>query len=112
MAERGVRAEPVKPVFPSKTLPNRDTMMTRLHPGYHGIIEGWIHVPSLSPNFVDVRRKTHLSTIFYTNDPGQLIAAKLGSDVSCLYYPGCYHYPYHRPDADRDLRKCPNGACV
>ncbi|CAJ0944846.1 unnamed protein product, partial [Mesorhabditis belari] len=107
MAERGVRAEHVKPVFPSKTLPNHYTMMTGLYPGYHGIIENWIYDPSLSPNFVDVR-KTHLYDFYTNGEPiWSTYRRQTGKRVSCLYYPGCYHYPYHRPDVTEIFENVP-----
>src|SRR5688572_30452130 len=38
LAQRGVRAEWMTPVFPSKTYPSHYTMVTGLWPEHHGVI--------------------------------------------------------------------------
>src|SRR5687767_6472563 len=35
----GVRAQAMRPVFPSTTFPNHYSLVTGLHPGHHGIVE-------------------------------------------------------------------------
>ncbi|EGN75604.1 uncharacterized AP superfamily protein [Idiomarina sp. A28L] len=43
LANAGVRAEHLQPVFPSKTFPNHYSLVTGLHPENHGIVENSIY---------------------------------------------------------------------
>lgn len=47
LAARGVRAEAMRPSFPSTTFPNHYTIVTGLRPDHHGIVENTMEDPAL-----------------------------------------------------------------
>jgi len=47
LAAAGVRAEALRPVFPSLTYPNHYTLVTGLYPDQHGIVNNSMHDPEL-----------------------------------------------------------------
>ena len=47
LAARGVRAERLVPVYPTKTFPNHYSLVTGLHPEDHGIVGNTIYDPAL-----------------------------------------------------------------
>jgi hypothetical protein len=52
ISKRGVRAEWMKPTFPSLTFPNHWTLMTGLHPESHGIVGNSFYDPAMDKVFV------------------------------------------------------------
>src|SRR6266404_4041178 len=47
LADDGVRAEGLRPVYPSVTYPNHYTIVTGLYPDQHGIVNNTMHDPVL-----------------------------------------------------------------
>jgi predicted AlkP superfamily pyrophosphatase or phosphodiesterase len=51
LAEQGVKAEYLQPVFPTKTFPNHYTIVTGLYPESHGIVENTFYDPIFNATY-------------------------------------------------------------
>src|SRR5271156_2772317 len=51
LAEEGVRAKKMIPMFPSMTFPNHQTIVTGLRPEHHGIIHNTMYDPVFKQTF-------------------------------------------------------------
>jgi predicted AlkP superfamily pyrophosphatase or phosphodiesterase len=51
IAKTGVKAEAIRPAFPSKTFPNHYTMATGLYPDKHGIVNNHFYDPATKTTY-------------------------------------------------------------
>lgn len=103
LAARGVQAEGLIPVFPSKTFPSHYSMATGLHPGNHGIVSNNMRDPRWEGNF---RLGTEELTQgrWWGGEPIWTTVHRHGMRAASYFWPGSdvlidgdrpdYFYPY------------------
>lgn len=87
LAESGVRAEWLDPVFPTKTFPNHYTIVTGLFPGHHGIIDNSIVDPELG-RFTLGNRDAVGEGRWWGGEPIWVTAQRQGLRAATLFWPG------------------------
>lgn len=88
LAARGVTAEGLVPVFPTKTFPNHYTIVTGLYPDRHGIVSNNMRDPVLPGIFtlsnVDVQQDTR----WWGGVPLWVLAERQGGIAATMFWPG------------------------
>ena len=87
LAQRGVQAEGLIPVFPSKTFPSHYSMVTGLRPGEHGIISNNMRDPGWEGDFrlgTDELTKGR----WWGGEPFWTTANKNGLVTAAYFWPG------------------------
>lgn len=98
VAENGVKASSLRPVYPSKTFPNHFSIITGMYPENHGIINNTMYDP-------------HTREIYKINDPAQVrnprwykgeafweTAQRHGITAASFFWPGSeVELEYRRP---------------
>lgn len=88
LAEHGVKAESMIPVFPSKTFPNHLTIVTGLYPENHGIVsntmydetfDAWYRIGQGSESVKESR--------WYEGEPVWVTAEKQGMSAATFFWP-------------------------
>ena len=85
---RGVRAENLIPSFPSKTFPNRYTMVTGLYPGHHGIVANTIKDPVTGRIFATSKVQEVRDPMWWGGEPIWVAAARAGQLSAAMFWPG------------------------
>lgn len=85
---RGVRAERLIPVFPTKTFPNHYTIVTGLYPVHHGIVGNTMRDPSTGLRFSLGDRKMMGDTRWWAGEPLWVTATRQGRRSATLFWPG------------------------
>jgi len=67
--EHGVKAQSLKPSFPTKTFPNHYTMITGLYPDHHGIIHNNFYDPEKEMYYRTSNREAVQNGEFYGGEP-------------------------------------------
>ena len=88
IAEKGVRAEGLIPVFPSGTFPNHYSMATGLYPDNHGIVANRFTCPVLHEDYNKGDRATVRSGRFYGGEPIWVTAHKNNLKTACFFWVG------------------------
>ncbi len=88
IANRGVKAEYIKPAFPSKTFPNHYSMATGLYPDNHGIVDNNFTCPDLGLTFRLGDRETVENGAFYGGEPIWVTAEKQGVTSASFFWVG------------------------
>lgn len=88
LAKRGVRAEWMKPSFPTKTFPNHYTIATGLLPAHHGIIENNIYDPEFDAVFGLGKREEVQNPRWWQGEPIWVTAEKQGQKAGAYFFPG------------------------
>ena len=88
IARRGVRAEYIKPAFPSKTFPNHYSMATGLYPDNHGIVDNNFYCPDLNLTFRLGNRQAVENPAFYGGEPIWVTAEKQGITSASYFWVG------------------------
>ena len=112
LAARGVKAEALIPVFPSKTFPVHYTIITGLYPEHHGIVANVISDPDIGSLFT-MSSDTARDPRWWGGEPVWNTARRQGLRTASMFWPGSdvaiggqqphdWH-PYNRniPNADR-----------
>jgi len=99
IAERGVRAVSLEPVFPSKTFPNHYSIVTGLYPQNHGIIGNYFK----NPHSGGVYRLGDTTAVrddqWYLGEAIWAKAKREGVISACYFWPGSEtKLPYRHPD--------------
>ncbi|PID93447.1 MAG: alkaline phosphatase family protein [Bacteroidetes bacterium] len=108
VAQRGVKAQSLKPAFPSKTFPNHYTIATGLYPDHHGLVHNTFLDPKSGRKYAIGDPETRGDQYFYGGEPIWMTAEKqgvicgsyfwVGSDVDGLHptywKPYDHHFPY------------------
>ncbi len=76
IARNGVKAESLKPSFPSKTFPNHYTIVTGLYPDHHGIVNNCFYDPIADRNYKISDREAVGDGTFYEGEPLWVTAEK------------------------------------
>ncbi len=88
MAEAGVRAEGLIPVFPTKTFPNHYTMVTGLYPARHGIISNAMYDPERDRYFSLRDRGAVEDPDWWGGEPIWVTAERQGAPTATYFWPG------------------------
>lgn len=88
LAARGVRAEALKPSFPTLTFPNHYTLVTGLYPDHHGIVNNRMTDPTLGKAFVYKQSVTIEDPAWWGGEPIWVGAEKHGVRSATMFWPG------------------------
>ncbi len=88
IAAAGVKAEYVKPVFPTKTFPNHYAMATGLYADHHGIVHNTFYCPEQEKMFTPSNRETVENGEFYHGEPIWVTAEKQGVRTASYFWVG------------------------
>lgn len=112
LANSGVRAERMVPVFPSKTFPNHYTIVTGLYPEHHGIVANAIYDEELG-YFRTSDSAAQQNPRWWAGEPIWVTAEKQGKRAASYFWPGSEttingvgaswwkRYDHNTPHADR-----------
>jgi predicted AlkP superfamily pyrophosphatase or phosphodiesterase len=85
---RGVRAERLVPVFPSKTFPNHYSIVTGLYAEHHGIVGNTMREPGTDLRFALSNRDAVGDTRWWQGEPIWVTAGRHGRRTATLFWPG------------------------
>jgi predicted AlkP superfamily pyrophosphatase or phosphodiesterase len=88
LAQGGVRAEALIPIFPSKTFPNHYTIVTGLYPDRHGIVSNSMIDPGLPGHFTLGNRDVQQDTRWWGGEPLWITAQQQGQLAATMFWPG------------------------
>ncbi|MCY4643748.1 MAG: ectonucleotide pyrophosphatase/phosphodiesterase [Bacteriovoracales bacterium] len=100
LAEEGVKAKSLIPVFPILTFPNHLSLITGRYPARHGIVANRFYAPKLKKAYSYKNPKAVTSASFYSGVPLWNLAS-MNQMVSAIYFwPGSEapiggHFPSH-----------------
>ncbi|KPK05649.1 MAG: hypothetical protein AMS20_06040 [Gemmatimonas sp. SG8_28] len=108
---RGVRAEWLVPIFPTKTFPNHYSIVTGLYAEQHGIVSNNMYDPDFGERFSLGNRAAVQDGRWWEGEPVWVTAEKAGLIAAAFFWPGTeadiqgirptYWYPYvHRTPHD------------
>ncbi|MEE8360705.1 MAG: ectonucleotide pyrophosphatase/phosphodiesterase, partial [Gemmatimonadales bacterium] len=103
IARRGVRADGLIPVFPSKTFPNHYSMVTGLYPEHHGLVANNMYDPTDDSWYGLGDREAVGDSRWYGGEPVWVAAERAGQLTAPLFWPGSeaeiggYRPRYWRP---------------
>src|SRR5215203_1230197 len=87
LASRGVRAEALIPVFPTKTFPNHYTIVTGLYPENHGIVSNVIADPAYPRRFT-MSAQTANESRWWGGEPVWVTAMRHQQRSAAMFWPG------------------------
>jgi predicted AlkP superfamily pyrophosphatase or phosphodiesterase len=87
LALRGVRAEALIPVFPTKTFPNHYTIVTGLYPENHGIVSNVIDDPGFPRRFT-MSAPTAKESRWWGGEPVWVTAIRQQLRAAAMFWPG------------------------
>jgi predicted AlkP superfamily pyrophosphatase or phosphodiesterase len=87
LARRGVRAEGLVPLFPSKTFPNHYTIVTGLTPDHHGIISNNMRDDRIGERF-SLGAPTLRDPRWWSGEPIWTTAIRQGRRAMAMFWPG------------------------
>lgn len=85
---RGVRAEHLIPVFPTKTFPNHYTIVTGLYPGRHGIVANNILDVATGRSFGLSKRQEVQDGMWWGGEPIWVTLERAGQRAAAMFWPG------------------------
>jgi predicted AlkP superfamily pyrophosphatase or phosphodiesterase len=88
LAADGVRAEALKPAFPTLTFPNHYTLVTGLYPDHHGIVNNRMADASLGKAFVYKEQSTIADPAWWGGEPLWVSVEKQGMRSATMFWPG------------------------
>ncbi len=88
LANSGVRAKGLIPVFPSKTFPNHYSIVTGLYPENHGIIANNMYDPRWDQEFNTRQRDLQAQGRWWEGEPIWVTAIKAGYKAAPMFWPG------------------------
>ncbi len=88
IAAMGVKADYVKPAFPSKTFPNHYSMATGLYPDNHGIVNNNFYCPDLDLTYRLGDRVSVENGKFYGGEPIWVTAENQGMIAASYFWVG------------------------
>jgi predicted AlkP superfamily pyrophosphatase or phosphodiesterase len=88
LAADGVRAEAMKPAFPTLTFPNHYTLVTGLYPDHHGIVNNRMLDPVSGKRFVYKEPATCADPAWWGSEPLWVSAEKQGLHAATMFWPG------------------------
>lgn len=97
LAKSGVRAESLRPCYPSKTFPNHYAIATGLYPDHHGIVQNSFYDPKLDRVFRMGDRKAVEDSIFWEGEAIWETAEKHGIKTASYFWVGTESNEHYRP---------------
>lgn len=88
LAAGGVRADALRPAFPSLTFPNHYTLVTGLYPDHHGIVHNRIEGDEGQSNFVYNDARTTGDARWWGGEPIWAGAERNGLRSATMFWPG------------------------
>lgn len=88
MAQNGVKAESLKPVFVSKTFPNHYSLATGMYPENHGLIGNAFYATDLGEFYTMRDRSKVEDGRFYGGEPIWMTAEKQGLKAASFFWVG------------------------
>lgn len=90
LAERGVRAEGLRPSFPSLTFPNHYTLVTGLRPDQHGMVDNVMRDARRPGVTYTMSNRSETNDRFWWDgaEPVWVTAEKAGLRTATLFWPG------------------------
>jgi len=88
LAARGVRAERLVQVFPTKTFATHYSLVTGLHPGEHGILANNIWDEAIGERFTLSNREMVRDARWWGGEPIWVTAERAGLLTAPLFWPG------------------------
>ena len=85
---RGVRAEALRPVFPTKTFPNHYSIVTGLYSEAHGIVGNSMREPGTTRRFWISNAEEVGDSRWWQGEPIWVTAARQGRRTATLFWPG------------------------
>src|SRR3569833_3115354 len=93
LAAQGVRAQSMRPSFPSVTFPNHYTLVTGLYPDRHGIVNNTMEDPAM-PGKVFTAGDSHDERWWDEATPIWITAQRQGLHAAAMFWPGS-DFPIH-----------------
>lgn len=91
IAKIGVRAEAIRPAFPSKTFPNHYTMATGLYPDNHGIVNNHFYDPATQTTYSMRDSTSRHDPYYYGGEPIWITAEKQNVKTATYFWVGSEH---------------------
>lgn len=88
LAADGVRADAMKPAFPTLTFPNHYTLVTGLYPDHHGIVNNRMVDPATGKQFVYKESETIADPAWWGGEPLWVSVEKQGRHAATMFWPG------------------------
>jgi len=88
LAADGVRADAMKPSFPTLTFPNHYTLVTGLYPDHHGIVNNRMIDPATGNTFVYKDADTIADAAWWGGEPLWVSVEKQGRHAATMFWPG------------------------
>lgn len=88
LAQRGLVADALRPVFPSKTFPNHYSLVTGLHPQNHGVVDNTMYDAGFDAVFSMGRREEVENPRWWGGEPIWVSAEKQGLVSATFFFPG------------------------
>jgi len=88
LAHDGVRAQALKPAFPTLTFPNHYTIVTGLYPDHHGIINNRMLDPASGKRFVSSDPTLAADPLWWGGEPLWVGAERQGKHAATMFWPG------------------------
>jgi predicted AlkP superfamily pyrophosphatase or phosphodiesterase len=88
LAADGVRADAMKPSFPTLTFPNHYTLVTGLYPDHHGIVNNRMVDPKTGKAFVYKEADSIADPAWWGGEPLWVSVEKQGRHAATMFWPG------------------------
>ena len=88
LAASGVRADALKPSFPTLTFPNHYTLVTGLYPDHHGIVNNRMVDPASGRQFVYKDSQSIADPAWWGGEPLWIGVEKQGRHAATVFWPG------------------------
>ena len=88
LAADGVRADAMKPSFPTLTFPNHYTLVTGLYPDHHGIVNNRMIDPKSGKQFVYKDSDAIADPEWWAGEPLWVSVEKQGRHAATMFWPG------------------------
>lgn len=88
LREMGVKADYLKPSFPSLTFPNHYSIVTGLYPSHHGIVNNIFYDKARDVIFRKADRKMAIDSSWYNGKPLWALAEEQKMLSAVFYWPG------------------------
>jgi len=102
LAAQGVRAQAMRPAFPSVTFPNHYTLVTGLYPDHHGLVNNTMEDPAI-PGPAFTVANSHDERWWDEATPIWITAEHQGLRAATMFWPGS-DVPIHGTLPDRFVR--------
>ncbi|MET0229488.1 MAG: ectonucleotide pyrophosphatase/phosphodiesterase [Rhodanobacteraceae bacterium] len=88
LAASGVRADALKPSFPTLTFPNHYTLVTGLYPDHHGIVDNRMKDPATGEIFLYKDSKSIADPAWWGGEPLWAGVENSGRHAATMFWPG------------------------